>query len=185
MKNRGAYFLDLKKIEKELVDVNLLPHFPFRGRGWQADLFESALHFVESDFEVLINAIKDIAGDERMFVVNFEMHGKLLPPDMPVEWEIGLSWSEFDDKVQSSPLGNLGLYLWGPSRKWAVICSYGEYLVYGGEPAFIREIEAHYGGREEIRARFFAYVEEGGPNISKDFALQMIRAIYPESIESS
>lgn len=175
---KRIFRFDRKKIDAELVDVSLLPAFPFKKKGWKADLFESASHFVEDDFVTLIDAIKHVFGDDRMFVVNYEMHGKPLPDDIPTEWEIGLSWQEFDDKVQGAPLGSFGLYIWGPSEKWAVVCSYGEYLVYGGEEAFIRHIENRYGGREKIRERFMKFIDEGDPNISKTFAKQLIQSIY-------
>lgn len=163
------------------MDAGLLPAFPFKRKGWKADLFESASHFEEDDFVVLTDAIKHASADDRIFVVNYEMHGKPLPDDMPTEWEISLSWKEFDDKVQGAPLGSFGLYLWGPSQKWAVICSYGEYLLYGGEEGFIRYIEDHYGGRDRIRERFVKYVEEDGPNISGLYAERLIQNVYPEA----
>jgi hypothetical protein len=172
---------DRKKIEAELADARLLPAFPFKKKGWKADLFESASHFVEDDFVALVDAIKHVSADDRMFVINYEMHGKPLPNDMPTEWEINLSWRDFDDKVQGAPLGSFGLYLWGPSQKWAVICSYGEYLVYGGEEAFIQYIDNRYGGRDKIRERFVKFVDEGGPNASGAFARQLIQIVYPEA----
>ena len=176
---KRIYRFDRKKLESELVDANLLPAFPFKKEEWQANLFESASHFVEDDFVALVDAIKHVSVDDKIFIINYEMHGKPLPNDIPAEWEIGLSWQEFDSNVQGAPLGSLGLYMWGPSQKWAVICSYGEYLVYGGEEAFIRCIEDHYGGRDKICDRFMKFVDEGGPNVSRSFARQLIQSIYP------
>lgn len=171
---------ELGELEKHLMNVELLPSFPFINPRWEGHVFVTANYLLKTDFEAIKAAALE-AGDNQLNVLEFgvyEQLEKLRRPEALINevacHVLPLDWDTFDTKIQRSIYGQQGIYLWGESKAWGVICPDDYFYYVAGEKKFIEVIESHYGGYDAIKSSFECWVEKYKP----DFGPELIECFY-------
>lgn len=144
--------------------------YPFRAVDWSILLLAGNV-YADPENAGRLQSVLAARGEHEVIV---SAHGGR--DSLRAAWDGGSLEESLTLALSLSLLVHDDIFLFGKSCEWGMICTIGDFAIFGGEPPVIEAFERLSGGRDRLKRIFCEWVRSGPWYLSSDATARLLES---------